>query len=104
MNASDYYTMNDKDCRPPPRGGVRYFVTRLLAKAIGFVGDNRSRDTPDPIPNSEVKSWPPMILLSGKVGYCRLFQPRNRKVAGLSFCAIGSVPESCDLNFLGIER
>ena len=83
--------MNDKDCRPPPRGGVRYFVTRLLAKAIGFVGDYRSRDTPDPIPNSEVKSWPPMILLSGKVGYCRLFQPRNRKVAGLSFWYINYI-------------
>ena len=85
MNASDYYTMNDKDCRPPPRGGVRYFVTRLLAKAIGFVGDYRSRDTPDPIPNSEVKSWPPMILLSGKVGYCRLFQPPKVFLRGLSF-------------------
>ena len=60
-------------------------VTRRLAAAIGFVGDVMSGDTPDPIPNSEVKSWPPMILLSGKVGYCRLFQPRNRKVAGLSF-------------------
>ena len=61
------------------------YVNHRLAMMIGFVGDNRSRDTPDPIPNSEVKSWPPMILLSGKVGYCRLFQPRNRKVAGLSF-------------------
>ncbi len=52
---------------------------------ICVVGEYMSRDTPDPIPNSEVKSWQPMILLSGKVGYCQLFQPRNRKVAGLSF-------------------
>ena len=51
-----YYNMNDKDCRPPPRGGVRFFVTRRLAAAIGFVGEDMSRDTPDPIPNSEVKS------------------------------------------------
>ena len=88
MNASDYYTMNDKDCRPPPRGGVRFLnVTRRLAAAIGFVGDVMSGDTPDPIPNSEVKPRQPMILLSGKVGYCRLFKPRNRKVAGFSFGA-----------------
>jgi len=60
-------------------------VTRRLAAAIGFVGEFMSGDTPDPIPNSEVKPRQPMILLSGKVGHCRLFQPRNRKVAGLSF-------------------
>ncbi len=33
-----------------------FCVTRLLTKAIGFVGEYMSRDTPDPIPNSEVKS------------------------------------------------
>ena len=48
-------------------------VTRRLAAAIGFVGDVMSGDTPDPIPNSEVKPRQPMILLSGKVGHCRLF-------------------------------
>ena len=63
-------------------------VTRRLAAAIGFVGELMSGDTPDPIPNSEVKPRQPMILLSGKVGHCRLFQPRNRKVAGLSFYVI----------------
>ena len=62
-----------------------FHVTRRLAAAIGFVGEVMSSDTPDPIPNSEVKPRQPMILLSGKVGHCRLFQPRNRKVAGLSF-------------------
>ena len=66
-----------------------FHVTRRLAAAIGFVGEVMSSDTPDPIPNSEVKPRQPMILLSGKVGHCRLFQPRNRKVAGLSFlCSI----------------
>ncbi len=49
-----------------------FHVTRRLAAAIGFVGEYMSRDTPDPIPNSEVKPPPPMILLSGKVGDCRL--------------------------------
>ena len=75
-----------KNCRSSPKGGERYLnVTRRLAAAIGFVGEFMSGDTPDPIPNSEVKPRQPMILLSGKVGHCRLFQPRNRKVAGLSF-------------------
>ena len=60
-------------------------MNHCLAIMICVVGEYMSRDTPDPIPNSEVKSWQPMILLSGKVGYCQLFQPRNRKVAGLSF-------------------
>ena len=40
----------------PVRGCTIFHVTRLLAKAIGFVGEDMSRDTPDPIPNSEVKS------------------------------------------------
>ena len=68
-------------------------VTRRLAAAIGFVGDVMSGDTPDPIPNSEVKPRQPMILLSGKVGHCRLFQPRNRKVAGLSFAPAELYPQ-----------
>ena len=52
---------------------------------ICVVGEDMSRDTPDPIPNSEVKSWQPMILLSGKVGYCQLFQPPVLTDWGLSF-------------------
>ena len=56
-----------------------------LTVATGFAGDQRSGETPDPIPNSEVKPGPPMILPRGKVGHCRRFQPRSRKVAGLSF-------------------
>ena len=34
----------------------------------GFVGEDRRGVTPVPIPNTEVKTLPPMILLSGKVG------------------------------------
>src|SRR5687767_12459358 len=39
----------------------------------GFVGEHKSRETPDPIPNSEVKPGLPMILLRGKVGHRRLY-------------------------------
>ena len=42
----------------------------------GFVGDNKRKVTPVPIPNTEVKFSLPMILLSGKVGHCRLLEPR----------------------------
>ena len=63
----------------------RTFVNHYLAVMVGFVGEYRPRDTPDPIPNSEVKSWSPMILLSGKVGYCRRFKPPSRKARGFSY-------------------
>ena len=43
----------------------------------GFVGDHRQWVTPVPIPNTEVKPLSPMILLSGKVGYRRLYEPRQ---------------------------
>src|SRR5690606_36068361 len=43
--------------------------------AAGFVGDHRSEETPVPIPNTEVKLGPPMILHSGKVGHRRLHEP-----------------------------
>ena len=72
----------------PERGCTILNVTRRLAAAIGFVGDVMSGDTPDPIPNSEVKPRQPMILLSGKVGHCRLFQPPYLTVGGLSFARI----------------
>jgi hypothetical protein len=39
----------------------------------GFVGEHKARETPDPIPNSEVKPGLPMILLRGKVGHRRLY-------------------------------
>ncbi len=61
-----------------PVVGRSYAVGGLTA-AHGFVGDVRSRDTPDPIPNSEVKSRPPMILQRGKVGHCRLQRPDSGK-------------------------
>jgi hypothetical protein len=40
-----------------------------------IVGDYRQGVTPVPIPNTAVKPLPPMILLSGKVGYRRLDEP-----------------------------
>ena len=40
-----------------------------------IVGDQRQGVTPVPIPNTAVKPLPPMILLSGKVGYRRLYEP-----------------------------
>lgn len=46
-----------------------------LTATSWFVGDHGSEETPDPIPNSEVKLGPPMILLSGKVGRCRRYGP-----------------------------
>ena len=45
---------------------------RTRQGALGFVGDYRQGVTPVPIPNTEVKTLSPMILLSGKVGDCRL--------------------------------
>lgn len=41
--------------------------------------------TPVPIPNTEVKPLQPMILLSGKVGYRRLYEPRQRNAGGARF-------------------
>ena len=41
----------------------------------GFVGDHGQGVTPVPISNTEVKPLSPMILLSGKVGYRRLYGP-----------------------------
>lgn len=38
-----------------------------------LVGDHMQGVTPVPIPNTEVKPLQPMILLSGKVGYRRLY-------------------------------
>ncbi len=52
--------------------------------ATTFVGDKRSGETPDPIPNSEVKPGPPMILLRGKVGHCRLFDPGRGNTIGVT--------------------
>ena len=49
----------------------------------GFVGDNKRKVTPVPIPNTEVKFSLPMILLSGKVGHCRLLEPRPGNWTGL---------------------
>ena len=57
----------------------RSYAAGVGNAAPGFVGDVRSRDTPDPIPNSEVKSRPPMILQRGKVGHCRLQRPDSGK-------------------------
>ena len=51
----------------------------------GFVGDHRQGVTPVPIPNTEVKPLPPMILLSGKVGYRRLYEPRQELPGGVLY-------------------
>ena len=48
----------------------------------GFVGDYKQGETPVPIPNTEVKTLLPMILLSGKVGHCRLDGPCQGNLAG----------------------
>lgn len=51
--------------------------SRGRKSAAGFVGDHKSWETPDPIPNSEVKPRLPMILLCGKVGHRRLLWARS---------------------------
>ena len=62
------------------RRGVRQFATSL-------VGDHEVEETPVPIPNTEVKLYLPMILLSGKVDYRRLIGPAGETRPGLlCFC------------------
>ena len=56
---------------------------------VGFVGEYRQEATPVPIPNTEVKLLPPMILLSGKVGHCRRLDPGRGNTAGVFLCADG---------------
>ncbi len=48
-----------------------------------LVGDHRWEETPVPIPNTEVKLLPPMILLSGKVGRCRRYGSRRVTPGGI---------------------
>ena len=55
----------------------RAFALAARQGRHGFVGDHRQWVTPVPIPNTEVKPLSPMILLSGKVGYRRLYEPRQ---------------------------
>ena len=50
-----------------------------------FVGDHKVEETPVPIPNTEVKLSLPMILLSGKVGYRRLFGPAEGDLGRAAF-------------------
>ena len=52
----------------------------------GFVGDDRCGETPVPISNTVVKPVPPMILPSGKVGHCRLFDPAQGNLGRVAFC------------------
>ena len=51
----------------------------------GFVGDDRCGETPVPISNTVVKPVPPMILPSGKVGHCRLFDPAQGNLGRVAF-------------------
>ena len=60
------------------RRGERQFATPL-------VGDHKVKETPVPIPNTEVKLHLPMILLSGKVGYRRHFGPAEATRSGLLY-------------------
>lgn len=59
-------------------------------------GDYTGSETPDPIPNSEAKPVGPMVVLTARVGHRQDYEPRYRKVSGLSFfmgriyyCALG---------------
>ena len=63
---------------------------------VGFVGEYRQEATPVPIPNTEVKLLPPMILLSGKVGYRRLYDQPWVNARGCSF--FGAMPVQDPLN------
>ena len=51
----------------------------------GFVGEFTQGEIPDPIPNSEVKTLRPMILLCGKVGDRRLDGPWWETTGALLF-------------------
>jgi hypothetical protein len=48
-------------------------------------GDNRPGATPVPIPNTAVKTRPPMILHSGKVGHRRSWASRGKARGALLF-------------------
>lgn len=75
------------DCRNKPASGFvlllrsdagRHQLPDFTAQAgltacLSFVGDDRQGVIPVPIPNTAVKPLSPMILLSGKVGHCRLY-------------------------------
>ena len=51
---------------------ARFYAWSARKGAPRFAGEYRQGVTPVPIPNTEVKTLSPMILLSGKVGDCRL--------------------------------
>ena len=54
--------------------------------------------TPVPIPNTEVKPLQPMILLSGKVGYRRLYEPPQVLPGGvLCFSSVNGATGGCVL-------
>ena len=59
----------------------------------GFVGEFTQGEIPDPIPNSEVKTLRPMILLCGKVGDRRLDGPWWETTGALLFLCWQSVFE-----------
>ena len=81
------------DCRSVgfPHRDRTPFRTRF-GPAAELVGDDRAEETPVPIPNTEVKLGPPMILLCGKVGYRRLFEPLQGNLEGLFSCAASGRP------------
>lgn len=77
----------------PPNGGQCQSNDQLFTQSAvvgrkaddGFAGEHKQGETPVPIPNTAVKPLLPMILLRGKVGHCRLHEPRQVRLAGLSF-------------------
>ena len=67
-----------------------------------LVGDHRWEETPVPIPNTEVKLLPPMILLSGKVGRCRRYGSRRVTPGGvLYFAALDGPAPRRPINRIG---
>ena len=62
-------------CPRTRSGNHRTQAVRARQRPPGFVGDLTQGEIPDPIPNSEVKTLRPMILLCGKVGDRRLDGP-----------------------------
>lgn len=52
-------------------------------RSVTLFGDHRSGVTPVPIPNTVVKPGPPMILLRGKVGRRRSYDPVKVNLGGV---------------------
>lgn len=69
------------------RDGSSKFLLRAAGKvARSFAGADTQGETPDPIPNSEVKSLGPMVVQVGESRLVPVFErPGDRKITGLAF-------------------